>query len=103
MKYLAFILSIYIFALNLAPCTDYDVPDNDVKTEISQAFSDDHQHQGSDLCPPFCQCCCCHIHATHFKIVEFTINSTEIPTDIFHYFNGLEKDFNNSILQPPRA
>jgi len=101
MKFIAFILSIYILGLNLAPCDDYDVLNNEVKTEISKAVGDDHQD--SDLCSPFCNCHCCHIYATHFKIVDFTINTTEISTEVFYHFNGLVKDFNPTILQPPQV
>lgn len=103
MKFLAFILSIYIFALNLTPCEDNEVPDNDVKTEISQSHGDDHQHQDSDLCSPFCICQCCHINATHFKIVNIKFHSAYISTQDFFYLSGSEKNFNTSILQPPRA
>lgn len=103
MKFLAFILSIYIFGLNLAPCDDYGTVDNGFKTEISQALDADHQHQNSDLCSPFCNCHCCHVHATQFKIVDFTINTTDISTEVFYHFKGLEKDFNPTILQPPRV
>ncbi len=103
MKILAFILSIYIFALNLAPCADYAVPDNDVKTEISQAIGDDHQHQDSDLCSPFCICQCCHISAMHFKIPDLSFNISYISTQDFFYLNGSGKNFATSVLQPPQV
>lgn len=103
MKHLAFILSIYIFALNLTPCADYDVSDNDVKTEISQAMNNDHQHQDSDLCSPFCICQCCHISATYLHFADLTLDINIISTQDFLYLNGTEKDFTTSILQPPRA
>ena len=103
MKFLTFILSIYIFALNLAPCEDIGVFDNETKTEISSAIADDHQHQDSDTCSPFCSCQCCHTHATHFKFVDFTIASTDISTRVFYHFDGMENDFNPSILQPPQV
>ncbi|WP_418645780.1 DUF6660 family protein [Tenacibaculum insulae] len=103
MKFLAFILSIYIFALNLAPCADFDVSDNDVKTEISQAMDNDHQHQDSDLCSPFCICQCCHINATYFQFSYIKYEITFISTQDFFYHNGIEKDFTTSILQPPRV
>lgn len=103
MKLLAFILSIYIFALNLAPCEDKAMSDNEAKTEISQAGDDDHQHQGLDLCSPFCHCHCCHIYATDFTIADYTITTTTISTEVFFHCNGLEKDFNSSILQPPQV
>lgn len=103
MKFLAFILSIYIFTLNLAPCEDYKEPDNEVQTEISQAVGDDHQHQGLDLCSPFCICQCCHINAMHFKFINVKFNISYISTQDFFYLNGTEKDFATSILQPPRV
>ncbi|WP_127844265.1 DUF6660 family protein [Psychroflexus aestuariivivens] len=103
MKFFAFILSIYIFTLNLVPCEDTGTFDNEVKTEISQDLGDNHQHQDADMCSPFCQCHCCHIHATHFEIIDFTIANTEISTEIFHYPDSLVKNFNPNILQPPQV
>lgn len=102
MKYLAFILSIYIFALNLASCADYVVSDNDAKTELSQA-TDNHQHQDSDFCSPFCTCQCCHISATYFQFADLKLDFPYISTQNFFYLNGIEKDFTTSILQPPKA
>ncbi len=103
MKFLAFILSIYIFALNLAPCEDNATLDNEVQTEISQGMDNDHQHQDSDLCSPFCICQCCHINATYFQFADLKFNFPYISTQDFLYLNGTEKDFTTSILQPPRA
>ena len=103
MRFLAFILSIYILTLNLTPCEDTSILDNEVKIEISKTIGDDHQHQGADSCSPFCSCQCCHIHATHFEIVELAVSSTDISTEVFYHFNGLVKDFNTTILQPPQV
>jgi hypothetical protein len=103
MKFLAVILSVFIFALNLAPCADYALPDNDVETEISQALGDDHQHQDSDFCSPFCICQCCHIGSTYFQFADIKLDISFISTQYFFYLNGTEKDFNTSILQPPKA
>ncbi len=102
MKYLAFILAIYIFTLNLAPCDDSDVPD-DAKTEFSQAMDDNHQHQDSDLCSPFCICQCCHISATYSQIADLKLDIPHISTQDFIYLNGSEKDFTTSVLQPPQV
>lgn len=103
MKFLAFILSIYIFALNLAPCEDTAMFDNEVKTEVSHDMGDNHEHQDADLCSPFCSCQCCHINVMHFKFVSIKFNLPYISTQDFFYRNGTEKDFATSILQPPRA
>lgn len=103
MKLITFILSIYIFALNLAPCADYVESNNDIKTEISQSLDDDHNHQNLDLCTPFCICQCCHINTTYFQFVDFNPDISYISTQDFFYLSGTEKDFNTSILQPPKA
>jgi len=96
-------LSIYIFALNLAPCEDYIAHDDEVKTVLSQLVGDDHHHQGTDLCSPFCICQCCQINITHFSIPSIKFNMAAISTQDFFYLNGSEKDFSTSILQPPRV
>ncbi|GGK18470.1 hypothetical protein GCM10007962_10810 [Yeosuana aromativorans] len=103
MKFSAFILALYIFSLNLAPCEDNGMLNNEVKTEISQSPNNDHQHQGLDLCSPFCICHCCQVHVTHFEVIEFAVASTDISTIVFYHFKGLEKDFSASILQPPQV
>lgn len=103
MKILSFILSIYIFALNIASCEDYSAFHDEVKTEISQTADNDHQHQGSDLCSPFCNCQCCHINTMQFKIINIKFNIAFYSTQDFFYLNGSEKDFVTSILQPPKG
>ena len=105
MKFLAFILSIYIFTLNLAPCADYEagVFSDDIETEISQIFDNEHQHQDLDLCSPFCICQCCHISTMNFKFVDVKFITSYISMQDFFYQNGIVKDFTTSILQPPRA
>jgi hypothetical protein len=101
MKIVAFILSIYIIALNFAPCEDNVASNDEVKSEISQ--HSDGGHCDLDLCSPFCQCHCCQIYATSLNKVDFNISSTVISTEVFFHFDGIEKDFKNSILQPPRV
>lgn len=103
MKVLAILLSFYIFGLNLAPCADNDVPNSEAQTEITESFDNDHQHQDSDLCSPFCICQCCHINATHYQFANLKLDNTYNSTQIFFCLSGLEKDFTTSILQPPRA
>ncbi|MFV0573641.1 MAG: DUF6660 family protein [Xanthomarina gelatinilytica] len=103
MKVLTLILSIYIFALNLVPCEDNGISNNEVKTEITQALDNDHQHENTDLCSPFCQCHCCHIHVIQFNVVDYSLSNITVPTQVFSHFDGLEKDFNTTLLQPPQV
>ena len=101
MKYLAVILSIYIIALNLVPCEDNWIFDNVGTTEISQVIDDDHQHQNSDFCSPFCSCQCCQMTLSNIILADYNPNPI-ISSELFHSLEGLEKKFNTSILQPPQ-
>ena len=103
MKFLTFLLSTYIFALNLVPCEDFGALDTDVTTQISQSMDNNHQHPASDLCSPFCICQCCHVSVTYsqFPILKMEINTISTPD--FIYSNGFTKDFTSSILQPPKV
>ncbi|MDW5289596.1 DUF6660 family protein [Formosa sp. PL04] len=103
MKFLAVILSIYILALNFAPCEDTASFDDDTTTEFSEHSDSNHDHNASDECSPFCQCHCCHIHATQFIPLEISFTISEISTKLFLHFDSLGKDFNQTILQPPRV
>jgi len=102
-KILAFILSIYILALNFTPCEDASTINEPVKMELSQLDSADHNHNASDFCSPFCHCQCCQVHATDFEIIEFATLTTEIYSEVFFHIDNLGKDIPNSILQPPRV
>jgi len=102
-KILAFILSIYILALNFTPCEDSSAFDNSSNTEIVQLQDFDHEHHASDLCSPFCHCQCCQVHAADFDMIEFATLTTEISSEVFFHFDNLGKDIPNPILQPPRV
>ncbi|GAA3788890.1 hypothetical protein GCM10022271_21780 [Corallibacter vietnamensis] len=103
MRILAFILSTYILALNFAPCEDSVLVD-DIKTEISQHADLDHEHNDvSDMCSPFCQCHCCHIHVTNTAKTSYVLITNNIPRHLLLHHKGVEKDFKVSILQPPRV
>ena len=103
MKFIALILSIYILTLNLVPCEDSVVIDNKTQTEISQPAGDDHQHQDSDFCSPFCICQCCHINVIQYQFTDTKLEINNISTQDFFYLSGTEKDFATSILQPPQS
>ncbi len=103
MKFLAAILSIYIFSLNFFPCGDSSNEENEIKTEITYDVNDDYGHQDSDLCSSFCHCNCCHMNVMQFKIVDFTLATIDISAKIFYYSAGLIKNFNPTILQPPQV
>lgn len=101
-KFLTFILSMYILVLNFSFCEDNGVDDADAKIEISQNLDTNHVHSELDLCSPFCQCQCCHIYATFIGIQKFDIASATFSTEVIYYFDKLDDDITFSILRPPR-
>ncbi len=102
-KFITFILAVYVLALNFAPCEDSSAFDNSSNTEIVQLQDLDHDHNASDLCSPFCHCQCCQVHVAEFNIIKFATFTTEIPSEVFFHIDNLGKDIPNSILQPPRV
>jgi len=100
-KILAIILSTYFLALNFAPCDDTGNLVSEQQYEITQGS--DNGDCESELCSPFCQCHCCHVHATDFKIADSNLNDPNPTSKIFSHFIESEKDFFNSILQPPQV
>jgi hypothetical protein len=102
-KILAFILSIYILALNFTPCEDSSAFDSSSNTEIVQLQDFDPDHNASDLCSPFCHCQCCQVNAADLDMIEFATLTTEISSEVFFHIDNLGKDIPNSILQPPRV
>ncbi len=102
MRALSFILAIYILALNFVPCED----DNcavDEKVCLEEIDIHDTEHAHVDLCSPFCECQCCHMHATYNTPSNTLIASLEISTEVFSHFDSLGNDFTTTLLQPPRT
>ncbi|TLP79781.1 DUF6660 family protein [Maribacter sp. ACAM166] len=103
MKNLTIILAIYLLGLNFAPCSDTIADNDDVQTEYSQATDGDHNHNSSDLCSPFCQCHCCHMHTIDFGLIPYVPFQPYISNEVFAYSQNAGKNFPISLLQPPRA
>ena len=85
------------------PCSDIAPSDDDVQIEISQTVDSEHDHNQSDLCPPFCHCHCCHVHTIAFGLMAFLPLQPAIPHEYFVHFDNLGKDIPHSLLQPPRV
>ncbi|MDT0651183.1 MULTISPECIES: DUF6660 family protein [Autumnicola] len=100
MKIFTIILSLYFLALNFAPCSD-TVPDSD-DTQLEFSQTTDADHNDSDLCSPFCQCHCCHVHTIDFELMTFEPFQDPISNMILTSFQHHGKDFHTSLFQPPR-
>ncbi|WP_108424453.1 DUF6660 family protein [Flagellimonas amoyensis] len=102
MKLLAIILSLYFLGLNAIPCGDSEMVGGDDTQKVSVI---DHEggHDGAyELCSPFCQCHCCHVHTVDFGITTFEPMTHSIVRENFVHFDGLGKEVAFSLFQPPR-
>ncbi|WP_378188412.1 DUF6660 family protein [Aquimarina sp. W85] len=103
MNYVAFILSIYFLSLNFLTCSDADEHTEDIVVEITSECAGDHTHDSPELCSPFCQCHCCHIHTITFNNVGFAPIISDITSNIFLHCDSIGKDILHTLLQPPRV
>ncbi len=103
MKILAFILSIYILALNFTPCEDSKSLDSLDNTEISLATDSEHDHNALDLCSPFCICQCCQISIDIVDFYAYTLVSEDIFNSNPSYKNSVAQEVSRSLYQPPQA
>ncbi|PHQ29630.1 hypothetical protein CJ305_08815 [Leeuwenhoekiella nanhaiensis] len=102
MKFLAIILSFYFLALNVVPCSDS--ANNEIDSQVVTVIDFDGEHdQDCELCSPFCQCHCCHVHTINFGLVAFETLQPAIPNEFFAHFDNLGKDIPHSLLQPPQV
>ncbi|WP_025666230.1 DUF6660 family protein [Aquimarina megaterium] len=104
MKILAFILSIYFLALDFMPCNDSIPITEDSQIEAFADSCENHDHSiENDLCSPFCQCHCCHVHVIDFSIDTYQLISPEISTELFAHFDSVGKEISNTLFQPPQV
>ncbi len=102
-KILAFILSIYILALNFTPCEDSKSLDAIDNIELSQNSDIDHEHNGFDLCSPFCNCQCCQINIDIVDFYSFTLISEDNFKGNPSYKNSVTQEVLHSLYQPPQV
>ena len=104
MKVIALIFSIYILGINFVPCNDVAQENlsNDVIENVASV--EGHSHNDFvDLCPPFCQCHCCHVHVIKFQVNEFEAINNEISKKQFAHIDNSGKEIIQRLLQPPRV
>ena len=102
-KMVAIILSVYILALNFAPCNDVPETDNTNQTQIVQQLTVDHSTNHSDLCSPFCQCSCCQVLTLDFPITNFEPLLISFSSEEIFFPEKSAHTFIQTILQPPRV
>jgi len=103
MKLVAIILSIVTLTLSAIPCDDEVVFESEQSTSISQD-SDHSNHNGIDLCSPFCSCVCCASITLEPKILNGALISG-IPSKKIRtfYVASFNSNYLSQIYQPPQV
>lgn len=106
MKWINFIVSIYLVALSCLPCGDVATFNIENLSEKLNTAKENHSHEKeNDLCSPFCNCNCCGTQiANYYKVttINFTIVSKSIKTQLPSYKSKFISKFYGSIWQPPQ-
>ncbi len=105
MRLFSFILSIYVLALSVVPCSDgiaHKLDDVDANIEVSQTEHDHNPSDHSDYCTPFCSCSCCGSLTTvptGHQIGEVKILAS--TTYLFPYKFDYSSDYTEGVWHPP--
>lgn len=110
MKLRVFILSVFIMALSLVPCSD-SMPlsnfFNPQKALVQSSINHNgHDHSNkADFCSPLCSCNCCGSIIASISLPETLSFSALIPMNGAHqiiYNNPEYSSYIDSIWQPPK-
>ena len=102
-KSIAILLSLYFLALNFIPCNDGEMLSDDANSENVIGMDGNHDHGATDLCSPFCNCHCCHIHTIESNIISFEPLILMNFKEKFAHFDSFGNDISHSLFQPPKA
>ncbi len=104
MKIFTFILSIYITALSLVPCSDgfAHKPENNSSEIILKQETHNHPSNSEDDCSTFCSCACCGslvVLPTIYHISQATVDLSSSYS--FHYTFDYSFNYNKGVWHPP--
>ncbi|HEX2848505.1 MAG TPA: DUF6660 family protein [Chitinophagaceae bacterium] len=103
MKLFAFIMSLVVVIVSLAPCRDMATGSKAGKANVQVLKDDQHAHEdGSDDCPPFCSCSCCSVQGClkpFFNTLE-CVSPEASPYS--SYYTGALISISLPIWQPPQ-
>ncbi len=103
MKFIAFLLSIYILGLSFVTCND-DAEDMSSDTIVASISKGDHQNSGElDLCSPFCYCQCCQVSIDTMTYFSYKLLTQDFFAKVYAYQDGTLQNVTASLLQPPQV
>ncbi|WP_424963905.1 DUF6660 family protein [Ekhidna sp.] len=101
-KSFAFILSLFLLGLSVAPCTDETTADS-IEVSYQESGSDHDHNESEDLCSPLCVCHCCHSHLVVQQIFISELGILTFPLQRSTYSDPITSGFVGSLLQPPQV
>lgn len=109
MKWLSFLLAIYILTLALMDCADNTssncvVQNQEMVSVVDQDNGHEHSHKSDrgDSCSPLCTCHCCHVHVTFNDLIRHNA-LLELPNCVPSYLDTLKDVPNFDFFVPPRV
>ncbi|TXK70599.1 DUF6660 family protein [Mesonia sp. HuA40] len=117
MRLVVFIFSVYLLGLNLVPCDDGLHNENNLSNsnyieqttanflvlEAIQEYNDLEHHHEFDLCSPFCQCHCCHIHIISMPSLKYQLNLSLKKRQKPQLEQQFLENYPKNLLQPPQV
>lgn len=105
LRWLTYILPLYILVLATLPCTDQISAQPPIDLTHLKSDYHDHDHEEGDTCTPLCSCSCCGAHIT--EVSYFWYESPEQPLVYQiknHFFKkkSLVSDYKGTVWQPPK-
>ncbi|WP_420578329.1 DUF6660 family protein [Ekhidna sp.] len=101
-KFSAFILSLFLLGLSVAPCADETTADS-IEVSYEQPGSDQDHNESEDLCSPLCVCHCCHSHLVVQQTFISELGILTFPLQGSTYTDPITSGFVGSLLQPPQV
>ncbi|WP_147243595.1 DUF6660 family protein [Chitinophaga flava] len=101
MKWLIYIMSLYILVLSCIPCNDTQAVAMYNHTEVTATHEHNHETQ-VDFCSPLCVCSCCNVQVTPATSVILPYHMHQVQV-IFPVLPVTPLPLSsNTIWQPPR-
>jgi hypothetical protein len=100
-KFLTYILSVYLLLLSVFPCADENSCTDKDETAASVSFSN-NEHEEEESCTPFCSCSCCGLQFS--KTCNCIKLKSPEPTAV-HYAEEIQQQLSEiyfPIWQPPQ-
>lgn len=108
MKWLVIIWTIYLAAISMLPCSDYNNRCEELPRTSQSSGNQEHDHNrdSDDSCTPFCHCSCCSISiaVTDLKIIPQleTITTFFLSKKLFWKNDSFISAYSGNIWQPPK-